>query len=231
MKNLLKFVSIVLLLQPFVVYGQSNNLNGVYAGVEVMPSALGGMTRNDVVILFRPDGTFNDDLSKQDWQKRVAGRYTVSGRTVSLRSNGDREATNYTLDKDGNMNAGSYNLVRQPTDSSIPKGNYEFSSAAGSTVGGTAVGSFSNKALYFDGQGHFSTNSQTTAIVSGSNVGGGNSHKSNGIGNYQINKGVLTLTFADGTTQFHSFFCRPGYDPVMAVIDGKIYFVKKGRNK
>lgn len=228
MKHLLRYLPILLLLQPLVARSQSTSLNGLYAGVEIMPSAMGGMSRNDVVILFRPDGTYNDDLRKRDWQQRVSGRYTVSGKNVALRSNGDNRPVTYTLDKDGNMNAGSFNLVRQPTDNSVPKGRYEFSSAAGSGggAGGVAVGSFSNKAFYFDGQGNFSTNSQTSAIVSGSNVGGGNSHKSSGGGTYKINKGVLTLTFANGATEVHSFFCRPGYQPIMAVIDGDIYFVK-----
>jgi len=231
MKNLLKYLPIILLFQSFMVYSQSARLNGVYAGVSVMPSVTGGMDRSDVVVLFRPDGTYNDDMRKKGWQTRVSGRYTVSGRTVALREPGDKEAITYTLDKDGNMNAGSYNLVRQPTDSSIPKGSYEFNSAAGSggDASGTAVGSFSNKRLYFDGQGHFSTNSQTSAIVSGSSVGGGNSHKSSGGGTYKISKGMLTLTFANGATEVHSFFCRPGYIPIMAVIDGDIYFVKDRR--
>ncbi|MGY3213123.1 hypothetical protein [Mucilaginibacter sp. HD30] len=234
MKTFLRYATLLVLFQAFIVRGQSKtSLNGVYAGVEIMPSAMGGMSRNDVVILFRPDGTYNDDMRKSGWQQRVSGRYTLSGRTVSLRTPGDNRAITYTLDNDGNMNAGSFNLVRQPTDNNIPNGNYEFSSAGGSGGGasGTAVGSFSNKAFYFDGQGNFSTNSQTAVVVSGSNVGGGNSHKSSGGGTYKISKGVLTLTFANGATEVHSFFCRPGYDPIMAVIDGDIYFVKDRRKK
>jgi hypothetical protein len=234
MKYFLRYATLVLLFQSFIVRGQSKtSVNGVYAGVEIMPSAMGGMGRNEVVILFRPDGTYNDDLRKSGWQQRVSGRYTVSGRTVSLRTPGDNRAITYTIDNDGNMNAGSFNLIRQPTDNSIPKGNYEFNSAGGSGGGasGTAVGSFSNKGFYFDGQGNFSTNSQTAVVVSGSNVGGGNSHKSSGGGTYKISKGVLTLTFANGATETHSFFCRPGYDPVMAVIDGDIYFVKNRGTK
>jgi hypothetical protein len=210
---------------------QPKGVNGVYAGVQLMPSTMpgGGMSRIDVVILFRPNGTYNDDLSKPDWQTRVTGRYTVNGRTVSLREPGDKEATTYTLTKSGDMDAGSFNLIRQPLDNSVPKGYFEFTSASGSGGGVSGmvyVGSSSNTGLYFDGKGGFSNNSQSATVVSGNGIGGGGSRNSNGQGTYTINKGVLTLKFNDGKTQVHSFFCRPGYDPVMAAIDGDIYFMK-----
>ena len=231
MKAFLKYAIILLLFHSFIAYSQSTSLNGLYAGVELMPSTMmgGGMTRNDVVILFRPDGTYNDDMGKAGWQKRVSGRYTISGRTVTLRSTGDNRPVSYTLDKDGDISAGSYNLIRQPTNSSIPKGNYEFTSASGSGGGGSGtayVGSFSNKSLYFDGNGNFANSSQSATAISGETVGGGSSHKSAGSGTYKISNGVLTLNYDNGKTEVHSFFCRPGYKPIMAVIDGNIYFVK-----
>jgi hypothetical protein len=235
MRTLIKHAILVLFLYAGTACTQPNAVNGVYAGVELTLSTMmgGGMNRNDVVILFRPDGTYNDDLGKPDWQTRVAGWYTVSGRTVSLRSNGDKRAIKYTIDKDGDLNAGSFNLIRQPLDSSIPKGYFEFSSASGSGGGSSGmvyVGSSSNMGLNFDGKGNFSNSSESATMVSGESVGGGSSRKKGGKGTYKINKGVLTLTYDNGTTQVHSFFCRPGYDPVMAVIDGDIYFMKKSKN-
>jgi hypothetical protein len=51
MKYFLRYATLVLLFQSFIVRGQSKtSVNGVYAGVEIMPSAMGGMGRNDVVI-------------------------------------------------------------------------------------------------------------------------------------------------------------------------------------
>jgi hypothetical protein len=210
--------------------GQSKTLNGAYAGLEVVPSAVmgGGMDRYDNAFLFRPDGTFTDKLDKADWKTRVDGSYSVAGKNVTLKFAKSGRTHQYKLDADGDIDAGGYSLVHQPTDSSIPAGVYEFSKMTSSGGGSSAmayVGTGSDNTLRFDGKGHFSNNKASATAVIG-NVGGGSSRKSSGQGTYIINKGLLTLKFDNGKTETHSFFCRPGYKPIMAVIDGAIFFVK-----
>jgi hypothetical protein len=209
--------------------GQSNTLNGVYAGLEIMPSGDmgGGMSRDDIAYLFRPDGTFTNKLNKPDWKTRVDGRYSVSGKTINLKYASNNRTTQYKLDKDGNIDAGGYDLIRQPTDSSVPAGYYKFSkmnSTGGGSSGMVYAGVGSDNNLTFDGKGNFSNSKSSATAVIG-NVGGGSSRKSSGKGTYKINKGTLTLSFDDGRIETHSFFCRPGYKPVMAVIDGNIFFM------
>jgi hypothetical protein len=212
------------------VFGQSKSLSGVYAGLEVVPSAVmgGGMDRYDNAYLFRPDGTFTDKLEKADWKTRVDGRYTVSGKTVTLKFAKSGRTQQYKLDAHGDIDAGGYSLVHQPIDSSIPAGTYEFSkmtSSGGGSSGMVYAGVGSDNTLKFDGNGHFSNSKATATAVIG-NVGGGSSRKSSGQGTYKIDKGLLTLNFDNGKTETHSFFCRPGYKPIMAVIDGGVFFVK-----
>ncbi|WP_345331636.1 hypothetical protein [Mucilaginibacter defluvii] len=214
-----------------VVNGQTKTLNGVYAGVKLMPSVTpgGGMNRIDEVYLFRPDGTFNDELDKPDWQKRTTGRYTISGKKLTLKFSKDGDVSDYEIQSADKIDAGSFILFRQPMDSSVPKGFLEFkklSSMGGMGTGTTFVGTSSTRGLYFDGKGRFSTNSENTSVIAGDGIGGGGTNKKEGVGAYKINKGVLTLSFDDGKTQTHSFYYRPAEKPVMAVIDGDIYFMK-----
>ncbi|GAA4919006.1 hypothetical protein [Mucilaginibacter defluvii] len=210
--------------------GQTKTLNGVYAGLEVVPSAVmgGGMDRYDNAFLFRPNGTFTDKLEETDWKTRVDGSYTVSGKNITLKFTKSGRTHQYKLDSDGNIDAGGYSLVYQPSDSSIPAGVYEFSkmsSSGGGSSGTVYVGVGTDNTLRFDGKGHFSNNKARATAVIG-NVGGGSSRKSSGEGTYTINKGLLTLKFDNGKTETHSFFCRPAYKPIMAVIDGGIFFMK-----
>jgi hypothetical protein len=226
---------LMLCLFKFTACGQSKTINGVYAGLEVVPSAVmgGGMDRYDNAFLFRPDGTFTDKLDKADWKTRIDGRYFVSGKNITLAFAKSGRTHHYKLDADGNIDAGGYSLVRQPTDSSIPAGVYEFSkmtSSGGGSSGMVYAGVGSDKTLKFDGKGNFSNRKATATAVIG-NVGGGTSRKSSGQGTYKIDKGLLTLKFDNGKTERHSFFCRPGYKPIMAVIDGGIFFVKDKKEK
>lgn len=232
--NKLTILFVSLALSINISCAQPKNVSGVYAGIEIMPGVVmgGGMSRSDEVLLLRPDGTYNDNLGKSDWQTRVTGHYTVAGNQLSLRDSKTNKVSTSKFDKDGNISMGSYNLVKQPVDSRVPKGVFEFSvinSSGGGSSGTAYVGTGSDKSLYFDGNGNFNGSSASATAVIGGNIGGGSSKKSAGAGTYTISKGVLTLKYNDGRTQLHSFFCRPGYDPVMAVIDGNIYFMKDGK--
>jgi len=209
---------------------QTKVLNGVYAGIEVVPGVTmgGGMDRYDNVYLFRPDGTFNDAMEKGDWQTRVTGRYAVSGSKISVSYDRSKKTSFYKIDKDGNIDAGGYYLIKMPVDNSIPAGYYEFSkmSSSGGGSGMAYVGVGSDKGLNFDGKGNFSNSSASATVVAGEGVGGGSSHKSSGAGTYTINRGILILNYNNGKIEKHSFFCRPSEKPIMAVVDGNIYFMK-----
>ncbi|MCD8741595.1 hypothetical protein LT679_13350 [Mucilaginibacter roseus] len=196
-----------------------------------MPSVTpgGGMNRIDEVYLFRPDGTFNDELDKPDWQKRTTGRYSISGKKLTLKYSADGDVSDYDIASSDRIDAGSFFLLKQPMDNSVPKGFLKFTnmtSMGGIGTGTTYVGTSSTRGLYFDGKGRFSTNSENTSVIAGEGIGGGGTNKKGGAGTYKINKGVLTLTFDDGKTQVHSFYYRASEKPVMAVIDGDIYFMK-----
>ncbi|MCC8408985.1 hypothetical protein LJ707_08590 [Mucilaginibacter sp. UR6-1] len=232
----IKFIRLVVLawciqLCTNMAYGQTKVLSGVYAGVKLMPSVTpgGGMNRIDEVILFRPDGTFNDELDKPDWQKRTTGRYSIAGKKLTLKFSKDGDVSDYEIQSSDKIDAGSFILFKHPMDNSVPKGFLEFkklSSMGGIGTNMAFVGTSSIRGLYFDGKGRFSTNSENTSVVAGDGIGGGGGNKSSGAGTYKVSNGTLTLTFDNGKTQVHSFYCRPSQKPVMAVIDGDIYFMK-----
>ena len=232
MKTLIQSAFGMLLFYSLPVGAQNSSISGVYAGLQTMMSMIGGgLARIDHAVLLRADGTYNDDLRKADWQSYVTGKYTVIGRTVTLLKTGNTVPVKYTVDKEGNLDAGGYSLVKQLVDGSVPKGDYEFSS--GGSAGGNGsvfISTATDKNLYFDGKGNFSGSSASASSVSGANVGGGKSSNSSGSGTYRISKGVLTLTYGNGAKVVHSFFCRPGYDPVMAVIDGRIFFMDEKKS-
>lgn len=216
-------------------FAQSGTLNGVFAGVEVsLPTVMGqGMDRTDRVIYFRPDGTFNHNLRREDWAMAVSGRYTIAGKKVTLQFNGGGKEE-LTLEDDGDLKArgglGSYGMLKMGTADRVPPGVYKFSSVS-STGGGVSgqvfVGSGSNVGLYFDGKGHFTRNAKSATMVSGGNTGGGVSNDNKSAGSYSIREGQLTLTFSDGKKEKHSFFCRPGEKPLMAAINGSIFFMEE----
>lgn len=232
-------VRLFLLLLPALLTGsltiaQTGGLNGVYAGIEVsLPTVMGqGMDRTDRVIYFRPDGSFNHNLRKADWKTAVTGRYTVAGNQVSLQFTGGGKET-MTLEKDGDLqatgNTGSFGMLKMGTFNQVPPGQYKFSSVSGTGGGASGqvfVGSSANVGLYFDGKGHFARDAASATLVAGGNVGGGTSNKKNEAGAYTIQDGVLTLQYQDGRTEIHSFFCRPTEKPLMAAINGRIYFME-----
>mgnify|MGYP003575775030 CR=1 FL=1 len=209
----------------------SNDFSGVYAGVRLSLNPLGGgMNRTDEVFLFRKDKTFTDQLDKKDWKTAVRGTYEIKGSELLLRyTNGDKD--NYTITKGGNLDAGTFVLFKMELDNSVPKGSYRFkfiSGSGGMATGTTYVGTSTNKTLDFDGKGNFSTDRQSTTVISGDNIGGGTNTKSDGSGKYVLKDGVLTLNYNDGNSTTHSFFASAGdgKNKAMAVIDGSFYFTE-----
>lgn len=208
----------------------SNTFPGVYAGVKLSLNPLGGgMNRTDVVILLRKDKTFSDQLSKKEWKTAVRGKYEINGSELRLLySNGDKDE--YTITKNGNLDGGTYVLFKMNLDNSVPKGTYTFkfiSGSGGIATGTTYIGSSSRRALNFDGAGNFTTDKQSTTVISGDNIGGGSNSKSDGKGKYVLKDGTLTLNYDNGNTTTHSFFASAadGKNKAMAVIDGSFYFM------
>ena len=228
MKTLALFI-LLFITGTIGLLAQTKTLHDVYGGIELtLPPVMGnGMGRNDNVILFRPDGTFNHQMEKPDWQTRVTGKYTIDGQNIMLQYNGGAK-DKFKLETDGDLDAGSYKLLKLNTFNSIPPGYYGFTS--GSTSGGGSsgmvfVGTSGKRGLYFDGKGNFTSNRSSATMVSGDGIGGGTSSKDNGAGAYTISNGVLTLKYNSGPTETHSFFSRPQEKPIMAVVDGNIYFM------
>jgi len=220
----------LLLLSLLLVYhlaAQTHILNGVYGGIRFSVSPLigSGMNRTDIVILFRPDGTFNNEMNKPDWKTRVSGKYQVNGSKVTV--NYMRGSDQFDI-QDGDLHGGGSVLFKL-SGLSIPPGYYEMKHVAGAGGGGSgmvAVGVSNNSGLIFDGKGHFSNSRSAATIVSGDNIGGGSTKNSNGSGDYKIDHGTLTLTYNDGRTEAHNFSCQTGDKKPMAAIDGGIYFMK-----
>ncbi|EDM37674.1 hypothetical protein PBAL39_14654 [Pedobacter sp. BAL39] len=209
----------------------SNTFPGVYAGVKLSLNPLGGgMNRTDVVILFRKDKTFTDELEKKDWKTAVRGKYVISGKKIQLLyKNGDKDE--FDMTSHGNLDAGTFVMFKMELDNRVPKGSYKFkfvSGAGGIATGTTYIGSSSNRELNFDGAGNFTTERQSATVVAGDNIGGGTSSKSDGRGKYTLTDGALTLKYDNGNTTTHSFFASAGdsKNKPMAVVDGSFYFME-----
>ncbi|MEO3402445.1 hypothetical protein AAFN85_00985 [Mucilaginibacter sp. CAU 1740] len=203
-------------------------LDGVYAGCEFTLSPLigSGMNRRDVAILFRPDGTFNEEMSGADWKTHVSGKYQVANGEVTMHY--PKSTYHYTITKYGSLFCYSYELFKLQGDK-LPPGYYAFTN--GTTGGGPGsgmafVGSMSQRGLQFDANGNFSDSHSSVAVVSADAIGGGASKSGGGSGTYKLNKGVLILTFKDGHTEQHSFFCDMDTKNRMAICDGKVFFAK-----
>jgi hypothetical protein len=203
-------------------------LSGVYGGLQtsLAVTAGAGMNRTDHVVLFRPDGSFDANLHKPDWKTATTGHYTISGNKVVMTYvTGGKD---YYEMKNGDLWGSGYWLLKMDDGNAVPPGSYTFtngSSMGGMGTGMTYVGTTANVGLQFDGKGNFSRNASAATVVAGGNVGGGSSNNSSGTGTYTIQDGVLTLHYANGKTETHSFFSRPGEKPVMAAVDGGIYFM------
>lgn len=214
----------------------SDGFPGLYAGVKLSLNPLGGgMNRTDVVILLRKDKTFTDELSKKEWKTAVSGKYEIKGSGLLLNyNNGDK--ANYTITKNGNLDAGTFVMFKMELDNSIPKGSYTFkfiSGSGGISTGTTYIGSSAKRVLNFDGAGNFTTDKQSTTVIAGDNIGGGTNTKSDGKGKYTLKDGMLTLRYENGNTTTHSFFASAGdgKNKAMAVIDGSFYFTDDASDK
>ena len=227
-----RWIGHLLLMSSFVcahvrVYPQATSLSGIYAGLQTsIGVTIGSMNRTDHVVLFRPDGSFDANLHKPDWKTATTGHYTISGNKVVMTYvNGGKD---YYEMKNGDLWGSGFWLLKMDDGNVVPPGSYTFTNGSSMGGAGTAmvfVGTTANVALQFDGKGNFSRNASAASVVAGGNVGGGSSSNSGGSGTYTIHDGVLTLTYGNGRTEMHSFFSRPKEKPIMAAVDGSIYFM------
>ncbi|WP_113651970.1 hypothetical protein [Pedobacter namyangjuensis] len=239
MKQLRYFTLQLLLLLSITISTScqsSDNFGGVYAGVKLSLNPLGGgMNRSDEVFLFRKDKTFTDQLDKKDWKTAVRGKYEIKGSEIYLLyANGDKDQ--FMITKGGNLDAGTYVLFKMDLDNSVPKGSYKFkfiNGSGGMATGTTYVGTSTQMELNFDGTGNFTTDRQSTTVISGNNIGGGTNTKSDGKGKYTVKDGTLTLIYDNGNNTTHSFFASAGNgkNKAMAVIDGSFYFTDSDNDK
>lgn len=235
-KNLFLFLCLFIL-KTFSVNAQSPTLNGVYVGAELYNTPFNGMQINNIVISFRPDGTFNNQLNQADWKTKSSGSYTLKNSVVQLVFKNGDESKKYKLAANGNLESTAgikHTLHKVKKVSTIPEGVYEKRSA--STSGGTgtgmpAVGAFSSDLIHFDGKGNFSTDRSSVVGVSGDAAGGtvGGKFEKNGKtgGTYKLGDGEITLTFGNGNITRQSFFYSPPSEEDLVLINGEFYFRKE----
>ncbi|GAB3342762.1 hypothetical protein GCM10027299_57870 [Larkinella ripae] len=70
MKRYFVFLQLFILIFLFLSCN-SAPIRGIYAGIQLRISAWAGgaMERDDIVLYFRPDGTFTNDLNDPNWKK------------------------------------------------------------------------------------------------------------------------------------------------------------------
>jgi len=232
----MKIIMPLLLFFPFILVAQET-VNALYAGsaYNVSPMMGGGMTRTDIAIYFRKDGTYTSKLKEQDWQTRVDGTYQITGGKIVMAPANGKQARYLSLgDNIETGMMGGATMIRMEPPDHIPGGYYKFTFTAGAGgfgFGSTYVGKTSINGLYFDGRSRFGRDGFSAVSVSGDNIGGGSVSelKSNGEGSYSIKDGLLTLNYDDGRKVTMSFFVSEGEKSTMAVINGNIYFMK-GKN-
>lgn len=224
----------LLVVTTCMAMAQSQQLNGVYVGAELYTRPFEGMQINHIVLYFRNDGTFTDQLNIPGWQTRVSGAYSIQNNMVLLQFNNGNESKKYKLSANGNLESTAgikHTLHKVKKISTLPAAAYEKRTASTSGGAGTGmpqVGAFSSSYLYFDGKGNFSFNrSAIVGIggdVTGGTIGGKSGKEEKAGGTYKLGDGEITLVFHNGTVSKHSFFYSPPSEEDLIVLDGEFYF-------
>lgn len=234
MKRVLLLVCMLVVLCNRVA-GQIQKLSGVYVGAELYTTPFEGMQINNIVLYFRNDGTFNDDLKRSDWKTNVSGTYSIRNNMVQITFKGQREPERYRIGAKGALESTAgvrHTLHKVKRVSAVPAGGYERRSASSSGGVGTGTPNVfvsSTGHLYFDGKGSFSLNRSSMVGIGGSTAGGTiggkfeNKDKSSS-GRYRLGDGEIVLTFNDGRVSRHSFFYSPPDEEDLILLDGEFYF-------
>ncbi|WP_207515293.1 hypothetical protein [Longitalea luteola] len=228
MKQLLTLLNIAL-----AYPATAQTLNDVYIGAQLYTTPFDGMQINNIVIYFRNDGSFNDQLNTADWKTTVTGTYVIKNKLVKLSFRNGQEPVTYQLAANGNLvsMAGiKHTLYKVKKVTSLTASAYEKrsgSSRGGMGTGMPAAGVFSSNYLHFDGKGNFSFNRSGIVGIGSNDAAGKYEKNSKGSGRYKLGDGEIILTFKDGSVSKHSFFYSPPNEEDLILLDGEFYFREK----
>ncbi|WP_205509966.1 hypothetical protein [Longitalea arenae] len=208
----------------------AQTLHDVYVGAQLYNTPFDGMQVNNIVIYFRKDGSFNDQLNTTNWRTAVTGSYVIKNNVVKLSFKNGQEPLTYQLAPNGNLlsMAGiKHTLHKVKKISSLTAATYEKrsgSSRGGMGTGLPTVGAFSSSSLYFDGKGNFAFNKSGIVGVGADDAAGKYENETKTSGKYKLGDGEIIFTFKDGRVSRHSFFYSPPNEEDLILVDGEFYF-------
>lgn len=214
-------------------FAQQKTMHAAFIGTRWEPSAVsgGGMSSTEVIIYFRPDGTYSHTLGK-NWQTDFDGRYSIIAENIVLTDNkGQKEAIPYK--GDGSFWYDRTTVYKKEPANKIPPGYYSFSTSSGSGGIGSGtdapyVGSRSHKGFQFNADGTFSSGTSSSTYISGETVSGHGKRKKDEDGTYTIKDGLLTLYFNNGEKSINSCFTSDAVSSI--VLNGTTYYAEE-KNK
>ncbi len=223
MRNSFACSCLVLLSSLFSTVTAQNYLNGAFAGSDVSYT-ITGMARYDYAYLFRPDGTFTSELAKKDFQTRVDGHYTITGKKMRMVFNNGSES--FKTVNSASWLFGGFDLFKYEIVDQVPPHTFKYTNGASMGGEGTGMpytGGMGSSYLSLDGKGNFSNTSFGTGSIASPDFSHGSFSKSGGDGTYTLKNGLLTLKYKDGTVVTQSFFYSGG-KTTSALINGTVYY-------
>lgn len=227
-------ILLILTLQTVLSLAQGKFIHAAFTGTKWEPSSMmgGGMESKEIILYFRPDGTYCTTLGN-GWQTDVSGHYSIANGVITLI---DLKNQKETIPYDGNGSfwyEGTSIFLKKPANA-IPPGYYSFSYSTGSGGIGSGtnapyVGNRAHKGIQFNPDGSFSSNSSSGTYISGKNVSGHGSNKKESDGTYTIKDGVLTLHFNNGEKSVNSCFIPGSASSIM--VNGTVYFAEDENKK
>jgi hypothetical protein len=208
-------------------------IHAAFVGTRWDPGSVmgGGLERTEIILYFRPDGTYCTTLGK-DWQTEVTGRYTISNGTIQLRDSKNK-VESIPYDGNGSFWYEGTSIFQKKPANKIPPGYYSFSYTSGSGGIGSGtnapyVGNRAHKGIQFNADGSFSSGASSSTYISGENVGGYGNRKKEADGTYTIKDGVLTLHFKNGERSVNSCFTSDAVSSI--IVNGTTYYADEHKN-
>ncbi|MBO9634840.1 MAG: hypothetical protein J7578_17145 [Chitinophagaceae bacterium] len=214
---------------------QGKFIHAAFTGTKWEPSSMmgGGMESREIILYFRPDGTYCTTLGN-GWQTETDGHYTIANGVITL-IDLKKEKETIPYDGSGSFWYGGTSVFQKKPANAIPPGYYSFSYSSGSGGIGSGtnapyVGNRAHKGIQFYPDGSFSTHASSGTYISGKNVSGYGNDKKESDGNYTIKDGVLTLHFNNGEKSVNSCFTSDATSSI--VVNGTVYNAEeKNENK
>ncbi len=207
-------------------------IHAAFVGIRWDPSPVmgGGMESTEVILYFRPDGTYCTTLGK-DWQTDVAGRYTIANGTIKL-IDSKNEVESIPYDGNGSFWYNGTSIFQKKPANKVPPGYYSFSYTSGSGGIGSGtnapyVGNRAHKGIQFNADGSFSSGAASSTYISGENVSGYGNRKKEADGTYTIKGGVLTLHFRNGEKTVNSCFTSDAVSSI--IVNGTTYYADENK--